>query len=568
MVRAARKVFSGHLANMNSVGAYLAQTFPTLRERPVASLFFLKWIGQQSRWISEAQSDRWLVQKFDKALASQCSRWQSVLVGDSSILLDLPESSPGRTDDVLTTAAANGTRVNIGGARRRTSSYSVVGITRHSFVEACPRKPPPPLDLSIVIPTFNVASTITGLLEEFHKVLTCSFEMMIVDDGSTDGTKALVEAFVESHRATVVVMDGHGHGAGSARNKALPLLRGRFTFTADSDDTFNMAHLDFAVVEATRMKVDLLMLPYKLAFVHHNWTETRGMAHNDVRAWRKAKLLDDEYTALAKVMAAFKKKEENTSALERRRLQLFGSAAAFERKLRGNRLLAMECTAYPWMRLARTSMLHEKRAMFGVSKVHNDVQYHWQTAYHAKHIEFLQPPEGTGASSLTHVTLPVVATHRKFEIVGGQQQLTNDLSADRLQVFKALVETHRALHRRSFCDHLSFVGAWQAFVERILQWASGRIPKEMALDYAESSRNLQSTCVCKPATQASSLNRWSPTSGQDELAVKSFCYSFENQATFMQMPQGNCLHAAALPVHRRPCALLAPKAATIDLPQT
>jgi len=43
--------------------------------------------------------------------------------------------------------------------------------------------------VSIVVPCFNEISTIEKLLKEIQKVRNLNFEIVVVDDGSTDGTK-------------------------------------------------------------------------------------------------------------------------------------------------------------------------------------------------------------------------------------------------------------------------------------------------------------------------------------------------------------------------------------------
>ncbi len=43
------------------------------------------------------------------------------------------------------------------------------------------------------------------------------------------------------------------------------------------------------------------------------------------------------------------------------------------------KIAALSLTNYPWIRLARTtSLIRDASAMFGKTRVHNDVQYHWQ----------------------------------------------------------------------------------------------------------------------------------------------------------------------------------------------
>jgi glycosyltransferase involved in cell wall biosynthesis len=58
------------------------------------------------------------------------------------------------------------------------------------------------LDLTIFVPCFNEASRIEGTLEtimEAHAELPLTYEVIVVDDGSTDDTARVVEAYQDRH---------------------------------------------------------------------------------------------------------------------------------------------------------------------------------------------------------------------------------------------------------------------------------------------------------------------------------------------------------------------------------
>jgi glycosyltransferase involved in cell wall biosynthesis len=93
--------------------------------------------------------------------------------------------------------------------------------------------------ISVIIPTFNRAAwlreAITSVLEQdyFRRSLPGrSFEILVVDDGSSDNTREVVESF--SGRATFF---GQPHrGVSAARNLGLRSARGEFIAFLDSDD--------------------------------------------------------------------------------------------------------------------------------------------------------------------------------------------------------------------------------------------------------------------------------------------------------------------------------------------
>jgi len=86
---------------------------------------------------------------------------------------------------------------------------------------------------SVIIPTFNRESflqpAIDSVLEQSYK----NFELIIVDDGSTDSTKNLVNSYSDS-RITYLYQENKGVSA--SRNLALSKSKGNFIAFLDSDD--------------------------------------------------------------------------------------------------------------------------------------------------------------------------------------------------------------------------------------------------------------------------------------------------------------------------------------------
>ncbi|MCU0971097.1 MAG: glycosyltransferase family 2 protein [Gammaproteobacteria bacterium] len=89
---------------------------------------------------------------------------------------------------------------------------------------------------SIFIPTYNRAHLLPRALESIAAQTCRDFEVVIVDDGSTDGTAALVEAWQGRASFPIVYCRQENQGKHGAHNAALPLLRGELTVILDSDD--------------------------------------------------------------------------------------------------------------------------------------------------------------------------------------------------------------------------------------------------------------------------------------------------------------------------------------------
>lgn len=93
--------------------------------------------------------------------------------------------------------------------------------------------------LSVVIPAYNVASYIADALDSLRRQTFADFETIVVDDGSSDATRSVIERFARAHASSTqrVVLIGQAHkGLSVARNAALDVARGRYVGFLDADD--------------------------------------------------------------------------------------------------------------------------------------------------------------------------------------------------------------------------------------------------------------------------------------------------------------------------------------------
>ncbi len=94
----------------------------------------------------------------------------------------------------------------------------------------------PTLTVSFIIPMHNAGKYISKCIESIYKQEKLpSFEIIAVDDGSTDGTLALVSELAKHHDNLTVISKKNG-GAGSARNVGMENARGAFFCFVDADD--------------------------------------------------------------------------------------------------------------------------------------------------------------------------------------------------------------------------------------------------------------------------------------------------------------------------------------------
>jgi glycosyltransferase involved in cell wall biosynthesis len=87
--------------------------------------------------------------------------------------------------------------------------------------------------VSFIVPAFNEAATIQQLLERVD-ALELQKQIVVVDDGSTDGTAEIAERF-RGDRTDIVVVRKENGGKGSAVRAAIPHLEGEVTVIQDAD---------------------------------------------------------------------------------------------------------------------------------------------------------------------------------------------------------------------------------------------------------------------------------------------------------------------------------------------
>lgn len=91
--------------------------------------------------------------------------------------------------------------------------------------------------LSICVPTYNRSQELNRLFNSIPSRQE-EIELIIVDDGSTDETKSLVNDYAQSCGISVVYDWQANSGRASALKRALSLVKGRYTMIMDSDDYF------------------------------------------------------------------------------------------------------------------------------------------------------------------------------------------------------------------------------------------------------------------------------------------------------------------------------------------
>ncbi|WP_297639000.1 glycosyltransferase family 2 protein [uncultured Clostridium sp.] len=110
--------------------------------------------------------------------------------------------------------------------------------------------------ISIIIPAYNVINYIKETLESIYNQTFKEFELILVDDGSTDGTYEVLRDY-ESLHENVKLIKQENSGPSIARNKGLEEAQGEYIVFVDSDDILPKDSLEFRYETVKSAKADI-----------------------------------------------------------------------------------------------------------------------------------------------------------------------------------------------------------------------------------------------------------------------------------------------------------------------
>ena len=118
--------------------------------------------------------------------------------------------------------------------------------------------------VSIVVPVYNTGSFLPRCLASLERQTFQDKEVILVDDGSTDGSAALCDAFAQRHPWARVVRPVRTEGLSAARNDGVAATIGEFIGFVDSDDWIAPTMFETLHRVATETESDVAQIQYVL----------------------------------------------------------------------------------------------------------------------------------------------------------------------------------------------------------------------------------------------------------------------------------------------------------------
>ena len=128
--------------------------------------------------------------------------------------------------------------------------------------------------LSVVIPCFNEAATILDLLERVRSAPVASKQIIVVDDGSTDGTRELLQG-LQAGDLTVLLHE-RNRGKGAALATGFASARGEICIVQDADLEYDPAEYPLVIGPIVQGKADVVFgsrfqgaAPHRVVYFWH-----------------------------------------------------------------------------------------------------------------------------------------------------------------------------------------------------------------------------------------------------------------------------------------------------------
>ncbi len=118
-------------------------------------------------------------------------------------------------------------------------------------------------DVSVIVPMYNCESYVHDLLTSLSNQSFDRFEVICVDDGSTDSTAEYIKEFCKSDPRFHCIEKEHG-GAGTARNAGLDAAEGRYLMFLDADDLHHKDLLMELYRAAEKHNADQVMCQFRV----------------------------------------------------------------------------------------------------------------------------------------------------------------------------------------------------------------------------------------------------------------------------------------------------------------
>lgn len=111
--------------------------------------------------------------------------------------------------------------------------------------------------VSVIVPVYNVEEYLERCLDSLVNQTLKDIEIIIVNDGSTDGSKEKIQKYINTYK-NIVYLEKKNGGLSSARNYGIPYAKGEYIGFVDSDDYVELTMYEKMYNKAIEEKSDMV----------------------------------------------------------------------------------------------------------------------------------------------------------------------------------------------------------------------------------------------------------------------------------------------------------------------
>lgn len=141
--------------------------------------------------------------------------------------------------------------------------------------------------VSIITPTYNSEKFITETIQSVQNQTYQNWEMLIVDDCSSDKTVDIIQQFMEDDHRIHLLRLNKNSGASKARNEAIKLVKGDYMTFLDADDIWFSDFIQNSIDKIDKTGIPFVFSSYRrsnenLEFVYSDFIVPQKVTYTDI----------------------------------------------------------------------------------------------------------------------------------------------------------------------------------------------------------------------------------------------------------------------------------------------
>lgn len=117
--------------------------------------------------------------------------------------------------------------------------------------------------VTVIIPVYNSEKYIGKCLDSILKQTYKDFEILIINDGSKDNSKNVIDEYVQKYPEVIKAIHQENMGVSKTRNKAIKLVNTKYIMFMDNDDFIDEDYIEVLISNAQQKDQDVVISGYR-----------------------------------------------------------------------------------------------------------------------------------------------------------------------------------------------------------------------------------------------------------------------------------------------------------------